>query len=177
MRKVICCMILCLAGTLVGCSTDEDFAVTQNKAIETYLKGQQMKYVIQGGTYRYISNEIRQERATEPIAQRGSQLEVNFAAYTFTSIPGTLIYSNMPDIASQVEGLNTTHWDLTPLTIGLGSASLIQGVDLGLEGCHQGDSVSLFFPSELAYGEKKLVGVVPANSAMMWKVVLNKVVN
>jgi len=44
-----------------------------------------------------------------------------------------------------------------------------------LDGCRQGDSVQLFLVSRLGYGNKPL-GLVPANTPLVWDIVVNQVV-
>lgn len=157
--------ILCLTCSCGG--PDANILPDQNKAIENYLNGKKLEYQVMDGTYRYIANGDRDDRAQLPKAVNGDTVECYFEAYTFSSSPGNIFYTNKLELVADVEGLNTEYWNFNPLQLTVGSANIIAGVANGLPQCAKGDSIQLFMPSELGFGDKTL-GLVPKNTALFY---------
>ena len=53
------------------------------------------------------------------------------------------------------------------MTVKIGAGSVIKGLDNALPSCRTGDTVQVFIPTDLGYGDKS-AGVVPANTALMY---------
>ena len=100
-------------------------------------------------------------------------------AYAFSSGSsgkGELYYTNRKDLIDEESLTDLEHyWPFEPQEISLSDSRLVKGVRLGLDGCRQGDSVQLFLVSRLGYGNKPL-GLVPANTPLVWDIVVNQVV-
>ena len=73
------------------------------------------------------------------------------------------------------EGLNAEYWSTDPLTVNLGTTSIIKGLELSLLGCREGDSVEAYMTFEAAYGSDQ-VGIVPVESSVLWVYTINKLV-
>lgn len=108
-----------------------------------------------------------------------SSAVIDFAVYAFSSGSsgkGELYYTNRKDLIDEESLTDLEHyWPFEPQEISLSDSRLVKGVRLGLDGCRQGDSVQLFLVSRLGYGNKPL-GLVPANTPLVWDIVVNQVV-
>lgn len=60
-------------------------------------------------------------------------------------------------------------------TFALGAGQVIQGWDQGVAGMKEGGKRQLLIPASLAYGERAVGDVIPANSALIFEVELLKV--
>lgn len=60
----------------------------------------------------------------------------------------------------------------TGFTFTLGAGQVIQGWDTGIVGMKVGGKRKLSIPSEMAYGNRAIGGVIPANSALIFEVEL-----
>ena len=61
-------------------------------------------------------------------------------------------------------------------TFGLGAGQVIKGWDQGVVGMKVGGKRMLTIPASLAYGDRAVGGVIPANSTLIFEVTLLKVI-
>lgn len=59
-----------------------------------------------------------------------------------------------------------------PFSFVLGSGQVIQGWEQGILGMQAGEKAKLSIPPKLAYGDKAVGGVIPANSTLIFEVEL-----
>lgn len=59
-----------------------------------------------------------------------------------------------------------------PFSFTLGGGSMIQGWDQGILGMQVGEKIKLTIPPVLAYGDRAVGGVIPANSTLVFEVEL-----
>lgn len=178
-------ILIFLAAFFCSCNKTEDYVTAQQTAIERYLAGRKIYnrasapenetgetmqyYDIQNGVYKYTENEYRTTRPPESeAATKGDSITFYFRAYTFSSRIEALFYTNVEEeILALGSHLNAKYWSTEPLTVKIGAGSVIKGLDNALPSCRTGDTVQVFIPTDLGYGDKS-AGVVPANTALMY---------
>ena len=197
MKKIL--TILFLLALLAGCK-QEDTLLSERDKIEKYLTStrhmvieSEVGNVIEENpafynlfsrfAYRHIVNYYDEGREDRPVVAWGDRIEIRFNAYTFTGSEPTqsaIYWSNIPDIIERLgnnKGTvadNTLDWSTEPLTIHLGTTTILEGLEHTLPGCHEADSVQVYMTSNLAYG-KNIIGVVPKNTMVAWYMKIEKV--
>lgn len=101
-----------------------------------------------------LITEILQPGTGEP-AEKGDTVVVHYT--------GTLLNGNQFD-SSLDRG--------TPFSFTLGSGQVIRGWELGILGMQVGEKKKLTIPPTLAYGDRAVGGVIPANSTLVFEVEL-----
>lgn len=167
--------IVVLGVLLLGCSTEENVVDDQKISIRKYLEGKSLAYEELSGVFRHVYNADREDYEQAQRVAYGDVVEINFAIHKFGSPFGALYYSNvrLPEIEKDTV-LNTEYWDFNPLRARLGSTKLIRGLEYGLVGSREGDSLWLFLTSDVMYGGNDN-GIIPGNEATAWAVKINKV--
>ena len=134
-------------------------AVSQARFDDKELRNYFAKHHIQAektasGLYYAIK-----EPGTGPTAKPGQQVSVKYL--------GTLLNGKKFD-ANVDENFNCSH----PLTFVLGMHQVIPGWDEGLSYFREGTRGTLYIPSGLAYGERYVGKLIPANSILIFEVEL-----
>lgn len=150
-----------------ACGKDLDTLPKQQEAITRYLTGNNFDYTLQDGVYKRTPNKDRTNYPNEPIVNVGDSVTFNFEAYTFTTSPGTLFYTNKPYLIEAMSNLNSQYWPKSPIKVKAGATEMVEGVARGLIQCRQGDSVQLFITSDLAFHDKAM-GTIEPNMAIMY---------
>lgn len=106
-------------------------------------------------------------QAADPASLRvepGDSVWIDYAMYTFFSKPDSLFATNIEELAEE-KGFDTRYISLEPLAIRYGDTELIKGFARGIENALEHDSLMIFVPSKLAYGNK-LVGIVKKSTTI-----------
>lgn len=131
-----------------------------------------LRVVYRGGSSRLVT----QEGIGEELAADGT-VSFYYAGYTFS---GSKSYSSMFTTNHQ-ETAEAAKWSLTDAdyslyTLGMKDAELIEGLRHGLTGVKSGEICQILFSGKYAYGKKPL-GIVPANSAILFEIWVEAVSN
>lgn len=156
MRNTIMAALLLL---VCGCNkgTDQNSDSAQRERIMSYTDGLTTPVRENDGVFITRLNMS----AADPSRLRvtnGDSLWVFYAMYTFNSSPDSLFVTNIPSVADE-NGFDMKYVETGPLGIRYGHTDLIKGFAMGLEDAQEGDSLMMFVPSRLAYGNKS-AGVV-----------------
>lgn len=167
--KIIFATILLAMITLVSCKKADYDVNEQNKAFESFLDSREYSYTVPGGVYRSIYVP-----GTGEALASGDSVYINYIGYIFSSGLGTVFTTNLEAEAVKA-GLDPAFLKFTPKGLRLGDNSLLKGIDLGLVGRVEGDSLLLLINSDLAYGNKA-IGTVPEGSPLAFNIVIKKIV-
>lgn len=171
-------VISCL--TMVGCSgMSDDEIPRQIENIERFLENNNLIYTLQNGVYRHIGNSDRENYFKSTMADRGDEVHYYLAAYRFDrSRVEPVFYSNKDFIIDELKAeyphFSDVYWPRESFKRTVGK-NMSKGLTRGLPGCREGDSVRLFMPADLAYGES-FVGTVPENSSIEFVLWIEKVI-
>ena len=132
-------------------------------------------------TLRVVYNEgasrlITKEGEGEELRADGA-IAFYYAGYTFNGSinPTNLFATNDTDAAAE-SGWTLSEEESKILTISLKDYELIPGLRNGLIGVRSGEECQIFFSGQYGFG-KKGVGIVPANSALAYKIVVESISN
>lgn len=164
------------AVAFVACGDPIDVPA-QRDSISKYLNSKNIKVDSVGGVYVYVVNAARAGRDAAPETERGDLVSFFFTAYTFsasfdpliTPDKATDIYlSNRPEVitAQSLDDVPLA-WPVGPEQVRLGQTDLIKGLEAGLTGFKEGDSLHIFIPSDKGYGDKPM-GAVPKGSPLVF---------
>ena len=131
-----------------------------------------LRVVYNGGTSRLITKEGEGEE----LSANGA-IAFYYAGYTFSgSINPTNLFATNDIVAATESGWTLSEEESKILTISLKDYELIPGLRNGLIGVKSGEECQIFFSGKYGFG-KKGVGIVPANSALAYKIVVESISN
>ena len=190
MKKILA--ILFLLVFAAGCEK-EDILLSERNLIEKYLADRKIYSESEVGSviqdnppfyqvfgryaYRHIVNYYDNDRVHRRAIKLGDKVKLRFNAYIFNGKePSTpaIYWSNVPSVIKdlgdrlfQQHTINSLKWSTDPLIVKLGETEILEGLELTLQDCYEGDSIQVYISSNLAYGNKP-VGVIPKNSMVAW---------
>ena len=136
--------------------------------------------VFGNSVYRFITNYYEEGRYDKPKVEYGDLVDVTFRMYLFQSKVITdkdmPFFSNDPLLKeAYIEaGLSLGVWTFEPLRVNLGETKIMEGFELALAGCREGDIVEAYLTYNMAYGDSA-IGVIPVESPIMIFFTVDKV--
>lgn len=179
-----------LVSTFASCSSDsQNLRVSQYDTFSRFLKDRYMNpQRPEGFVYSYDSVDMKIFRLfiyrdtinPNPVVSMGDSVYIDFILSGFSSSSTShgrsgVYYTNIPGLIVLDPGLNSQYWPKQMEGIKLGKTALVKGLELGLPGCLETDTVQFFVPSAFNYGGKQ-VGMVSADTPVIWTLILKKVV-
>ena len=124
-----------------------------------------LNVVRSGGANRLVTKEGEGEEL-----QRNGFVSFYYAGYKFTGnfSASNLFVTNHQATAEQ-SGWNLTDADYQIYEINLADAKLVQGLKDGLLGVKAGEECEILFSGKYGFGDEKF-GIIPANSALLYKI-------
>lgn len=155
----------------------DDVVPAQRERIERYLQNSNLEFTNQNGVYVHIGNAGRTGYNNATQIAAGDSVYFYFAEYEFTtSRLEPAFYSNRDWIIDELrdQGLSAVYWSRDIYKAKLGKTPLLKGVERGLPGCREGDSVRMFLTANMAYGEN-YISTLPLNSSVEWVIWIEEV--
>lgn len=139
----------------------------QESKIDSYIsgKGDQYRSVRSGGANRLVVKEGEGEEL-----QRNGFVSFYYAGYQFTgSFSASNLFVTNHQATAEQAGWNLTDADYQIYEINLADAKLIPGLKDGLLGVRAGEECEILFSGKYGFGNKQF-GIIPANSALLYKI-------
>lgn len=156
MKKYTFIVTVLIFTILSACTNQKNLSKSEKemKDIKDYLKENHLKVEpTQTGLY-YIETVAGTGRQ----AQKGDVVSVHYS--------GRLLNGKKFD---------SSYDRNEPFEFTLGAGQVIKGWDEGIAYLKEGGKATLIIPSKLAYGEREIQGVIPANSPLIFDVELLKI--
>lgn len=162
--KILAVMIM--AASCTGSKLEQAYNNQESK-IDSYMngKGDQYRYVRNGGANRLVLKEGEGEE----LDSKGF-VSFYYAGYTFSGSfsASNLFVTNHQETAEQANW-NLTEADYTIYEINMAETKLIPGLRDGLVGVKAGEECEILFSGKYGFGNE-VFGMIPANSAQLWKI-------
>lgn len=140
---------------------------SQESKIDSYIasKGEEYRSLRNGGANRLVTKEGEGEEL-----EKDGFVSFYYAGYTFNGSfsPSNLFVTNHQQTAEQANW-NLTDAEYQIYEVNLRDAKLIQGLKDGLEGVRAGEECEILFSGKYGFGNEKF-GIIPANSALLYKI-------
>jgi len=124
--------------------------------------------VTNNGCHRVIVNE-----GGGDVLSAGGSANIYYAGYIFTSSPSSLFATNRKEIAEQA-GWKDAEFGL--LSIDMDDKNIVTGLRNAIEGARAGEECFIFFSGKYGFG-KRSYGIIPANSALCYRIWIDSVSN
>lgn len=153
-----------------------DQYIEKNRYVRSTVDGvavtDTLRVVYNGGSTRLVTKEGEGEELNS-----NGMIAFYYAGYTFN---GSISNSNL-FTTNHLETATSAGWELTDksydiLAIDLAEYELIKGLFNGLTGVKAGEECQIFFSGKYAFG-KRALGIVPANSALVYKIWVESISN
>lgn len=186
--KIILSVLLCMG---IGSCVKEKLEVTykkQDTQIDSYLTKNQvvkrdstiisedgssrdttwndtLRIVYNGGSARLI----RTKGSGEGLASDGA-VSFYYAGYIFKgSISAKDLFATNDQPTAESSNFNLTDPDYSLFEINMGETEMLEGLRNGLTGVKAGEECEILFSAKYGYGNKTF-GIIPANSALLYKI-------
>ena len=180
--KYIIVVLICLIS--ISCMKEKREATytSQESKIDQYIsskrpvRGENGTDSLRGEYYGGASRLILEEGDGEEL-QPGGMVSFYYAGYTFTNNKAiSNLFTTNHEATATAAGWDLTDADYELLTIELNSADLMTGLKDGLKGVKSGEHCEILFSGKYGFG-KKPIGIVSANSALLFEIWVEAVSN
>lgn len=170
MRKIFKAAALIIMVLTVSCAcTKSKLEATYNNQeaqIDRYLSGKKdMRVVHNGGANRLVITEGQGDSLA-----RDGYVSFYYAGYTFNgSFSSSNLFVTNHQATAEQSDWNLTDADYGIMEINLAEVELIQGLKDGLVGVKAGEECEILFSGKYGFGNDSF-GIIPANSALLYKI-------
>ena len=165
MKMMVVAAIVAASALLSGCNKgdDQNSEEAQRERIIKYTGTLSVPTSERDGVFVTRINTLAADPSM-PQLEQGDSVWIDYAMYTFFSRPDSLFATNIEAVAEQ-KGFDTDYMSFEPLAIEYGRSELMKGFARGIARALEGDSLMIFVPSGLAYGNKS-VGIVKKSTTI-----------
>lgn len=164
--KIFAALLVISLTSCMGSKLEQTYNSQESK-IDSYIsaKGEEYRSVRNGGANRLILKEGDGEAL-----EKDGSVSFYYAGYTFSGSfsSSNLFVTNHKETAEKA-GWNLTDADYSIYEISMNDARLTTGLRDGLTGVKSGEECEILFSGKYGFGNKEF-GIIPANSAQLWKI-------
>lgn len=185
MNKIKTILLMCICLASVSCLKEKREATynSQESKIDQYISKNMYVTTTEGGktetdTLRVVYNEgtsrlVTQEGVGEELKPNG-MVSFYYAGYIFTGSKSLFATNHQQTATGERWELTDAQYDIC--TLNLKNSDIIEGLRHGLVGVKTGEICQILFSGKYAYGKRPL-GIVPANSALLFEIWVEGVSN
>ena len=159
-------ILLIITSSCMGNKLEQSYNNQESK-IDKYIegKGEEFRSLRNGGANRVVMVEGEGEE----LGKNGF-ISFYYAGYTFS---GNFSKSNL-FVTNHKQTAEDAQWNLSDeefqiMELNMSDARLTQGLRDGLLGVKAGEECEILFTGKYGFGNKSF-GIIPANSAQLWKI-------
>lgn len=167
-------ILVCLTGSSCIKEKLETIYSSQESKIDTYLAKFDSTMIFRNGG----SNRLTKVKGDGERLEANGMVSFYYAGYIFTNgapSKANLFVTNHRETADQA-GWTLTDEQFTVYEVNMEDASLLEGLRKGLLGVQPGEECEIVFSGKYGFG-KKSFGMIPANSALLYKIWVAGVAN
>ena len=175
MRKFLLIALGILAAGCVQQAVQQAYD-NQEKSIEKFVEAHP------DWVPTYNSGSVRltvTEGTSEESLEKGGIVSFYYAGYLLsgTSVSASNLFATNDRTIAEAASWNITDESVYEIeTVELGTDPLLKGLENGLEGVKAGEECYILFSGKYAYG-KKIAGVIPAKSALVYYIKIESITN
>lgn len=169
-RQIFTLMIL----AVISCSCiKEKLEVTYNNQenrINTYIENALKKDTSYTTVNNKGSNRLTLKAGEGESLNADGNLTFYYAGYTFNgNVSSAGLFATNREASATDAGWALTDMTFEPLTVNLEDSDLLPGLKNGLVGVKGGEECEIIFSGKYGFGNKSF-GIIPANSALLYKI-------
>lgn len=172
MRKITV-ILLAFIAIAAGSCKKEQLALTYNnqeKKIDSYISSAMSKDEKITVTRNRGSNRMTRVQGEGEQLKADGYVSFYYAGYTFNgSVNNSNLFATNRQAVAEQAGWKLTDKEFELFETGLSSKELLEGLRNGLEGVQAGEECEVIFSGKYGYGNKTF-GIIPVNSALLYKI-------
>lgn len=173
MKKITAILLAVLSIVSVCSCKKEQLALTysnQEQKIDKYISSATDRDSTIIVTRNKGSNRMTVVQGTGEKLMDYGHVSFYYAGYIFNgSASSSGMFATNHQTTAEQAGWNLTGMDFSLFETGLSSGELLEGLRYGLEGVQAGEECEIIFSGKYGYGNKTF-GIIPANSALLYKI-------
>lgn len=171
-------VFMCIASVSCVKQKLESTYNSQENRIDQYIEKNRisgtdtLRVVYNGGASRLVTKE-----GNGPELSADGNIAFYYAGYTFSgSISNSNLFSTNHQQTAAQAGWTLTEEDAKALSINMNDYKLLPGLKSGLTGVKGGEECQILFTGKYGFGNKAF-GIIPANSALVYKIWVESISN